>query len=91
MYQFLGVFKSTFLDRGEKSVDLLLTEEARAKDLKTFKLDKLREMIHNEVQSKMGLIDQKRPIFSKRVSYAINHCEFSFFNLDTKFASGNVE
>ena len=39
----------------------------------------------------MGLIDQKRPIFSKRVSYAINECEFSFFNLDTKFASGKVE
>jgi hypothetical protein len=34
MWQFLGVFKRTFLDRGEKSIDTLLIEEARAKDLK---------------------------------------------------------
>ena len=39
LWQFLGVFKSTFLDRGEKSEDLLLIEEAKQKDLKKFKVD----------------------------------------------------
>ena len=39
LWQFLGVFKSTFLDRGEKSEDLLLIEEAKQKDLKKFRVD----------------------------------------------------
>ena len=33
LWQFIGVFKSTFLDRGEKSKDVLQCEEARKKDL----------------------------------------------------------
>ena len=33
LWQFIGVFKSPFLDRGEKSADVLLCEEARMKDL----------------------------------------------------------
>jgi len=92
MWQFLGVFKSTFLDRGEKSEDNLLIEEARAKDLKQFKPDQLREMIDREVKGSMGsLLNQMKPIFVKRVSYSVDQCEFSFFNLNTKFASGTVE
>ena len=54
MWQFLGVFKSGFLDRGEKSEDALLIEEAMAKDLKEFKIADLREMIDKEVKNKMG-------------------------------------
>lgn len=32
-----------------------------------------------------------KPIFVKRVSYSVELCEFSFFNLNTKFASGHIE
>mmetsp|Transcript_16731 Transcript_16731/g.22566 ORF Transcript_16731/g.22566 Transcript_16731/m.22566 type:complete len:197 (-) Transcript_16731:804-1394(-) len=92
MWQFLGVFKATFLDRGEKSEDQHLIEEARIRDLKSFKPEQLREMIDKEVKSAMGsLLNQMKPIFSKRVSYSLEHCEFSFFNLNQKFASGKVE
>ena len=34
---------------------------------------------------------QMKPIFVKRVSYSFDCCEFSFFNLNKKFASGKVE
>ena len=86
------MFKSTFLDRGEKSEDVIQVEEARIKDLKKFKPEQLREMIEKEVKSAMGsLLNQMKPIFSKRVSYSLSHCEFSFFNLNKKFASGKVE
>ena len=32
-----------------------------------------------------------KPIFSKRVTYSLEHCEFSFRNLNKKFASGKVQ
>lgn len=92
LWQFLGVFKSTFLDRGEKSEDSRLIDEAKQKDLKKFKRDQLRELIDKEVKSAMGgLLTQMKPIFVKRVAYSMDSCEFSFFNLSKKFASGKVE
>lgn len=92
LWQFLGVFKSTFLDRAEKSEDNLLIDEAKQKDLKKFKPDQLRELIDKEVKSGMvGIFTQMKPIFVKRVSYSFDQCKFSFYNLSKKFASGIVE
>ena len=92
LWQFLGVFKSTFLNRGEKSEDNLLIEESKLKDLKKFKPEQLREMIDKEVKSAMGgILTQMKPIFVKRVQYSFDQCKFSFFNLNKKFASGKVE
>ena len=54
LWQFIAVFKSTFLHRGEKSEDVYLLEEAMAKDLEKYKPDQLREMIEKEVKSQMG-------------------------------------
>ena len=38
-----------------------------------------------------GLLNQMKPIFAKRVSYSVKECKFSFYNMNTLFASGNVE
>ena len=87
MWRFKGVFESNFLDRGEKCDEVILVEEAMAKDLKQYRPDQLRDMIDKEVKSMMGsFMNQMKPIFSKRVSYSVDQLEFRFFNLDKEFA-----
>lgn len=49
-------------------------------------------MIEKEIKGAMGsLLNQMKPIFSKRVSYFLEQGEFSLLNLNKKFASGSVE
>ena len=95
MWRFLGIFQATFLDRGEKSDEAQLVEEAMAKDLTQYKPEGLRDKIDNKIKSAMGSNMHNRhrtPVFSKRVSYEIDRCNFKFRNLEeTEFAKGDIE
>ena len=89
MWHFASVFQSILLNRGEKSADLQLIEEAKLNELKMFRPEILQTMVDKEVKKNLCRFAKKQ--FSRRVTYNIDNCEFSFYNDTEKFATGNIQ
>ena len=60
MWHFASVFQSILLNRGEKSADLQLIDEAKQNELKMYKPEVLQEMIDKEVKKNMCRLQKKK-------------------------------
>ena len=74
MWHFLSVFSALIFSRGEKSAELIFTEQAKQRDLDNLGIDNLRGLINNEVKKSMMNIvfDCTKPNFAKQISMSVD-------------------